>query len=392
VPRIVPSPSRSPLAASHRDRVRLAALAKVGLQEQRDARLLLTVLALAVIFLLGRVSAQQPDLLYVCVQDDAKVAVVDMAAKSVLRTIDFQKLGFPATAKPHYIVVEPDGSHWYVSLIGANRVVKLDRQDRIVGQYEMETPGMLAFAGADRLVVSRSMSAVNPPKRVAILNRAAMSGDEVEVLFARPHPVAVTTAGYGFTGSLGVNQIAVLDLTSKDVTGVRISNVSGPTHSFVQFAVSREGTLLAATTEVSGQLLLFDLSEPASPKLSRSIDVGKMAFDPVFTPDEEFIWVPVKSTNEIVIVSTKSGAEAARLKDASLKQPHQIVFSADGATAFVTNNNKMDHMADPAHAGHAMPASGDAASLVVIDVKTQKVVKAIPLGKNLTGMGTRARR
>ena len=84
---------------------------------------------------------------YVCVQDEAKVAIVDTAARSVVRTIDFQKLGFPATAKPHYIVVEPDGSHWYVSLIGANRVVKIDRQDRIVGPYEMETPGMLTLAG-----------------------------------------------------------------------------------------------------------------------------------------------------------------------------------------------------------------------------------------------------
>ena len=65
-----------------------------------------------------------------------------------------------------------------------------------------------------------------------------------------------------------------------------------------------------------------------------------------------------------------------------------MVFSADGARAFVTNNNKMDHMADPAHAGHEMPAGDGMASLVVIDAKTYKVEGAIPLGKNLTGMGT----
>src|SRR5688500_3447347 len=116
-------------------------------------------------------AAQQPALLYVCVQDDAKVAVVDMTTRSVVRTIDLTKLGFPATAKPHYIVVEPDRSHWYVSLIGANRVVKFDRQDAIAGQFEMETPGMLALDAAERLVVTRSMSAVNPPKRIAVLRR-----------------------------------------------------------------------------------------------------------------------------------------------------------------------------------------------------------------------------
>jgi DNA-binding beta-propeller fold protein YncE len=94
----------------------------------------------------------------------------------------------------------------------------------------------------------------------------------------------------------------------------------------------------------------------------------------------------VKSTNEIVVVSTSTWTVSARLKDPAFQQPQQIVFSPDGATAFVTNNNKMDHMADPAHAGHDVPAD---AALAILDVKTQKVSKVIPLGKNLTGMGRR---
>ena len=335
-----------------------------------------------------RVHAQTQDLLYVCVQDDAKVAVVDMASKAVLRTIDFQKLGFPATAKPHYVQVEPDGSFWYLSLIGANRVLKLDRANNIVAQYEMETPGMLALSGADTLVATRSMSAVNPPKRIAIINRKTMTGDEVEVLFARPHPMAATRAGYAYTGSLGVNQIAAVSLADQKVN---VSNLPGATHSLVQFTASRDGRTLVGTGEVSGQVLIFDIATPASPRLIKTIDVGKMAFDPVFTPDEQFIWVPVKSSNELVIISTSSGTEVARIKDENLKQPQQIVFSADGAFAFVSNNNKMDHMADPAHAGHDMPGGDGTASLVVVDVKSRKVVKAIPLGKNLTGMGTNGR-
>ena len=116
-----------------------------------------------------------------------------------------------------------------------------------------------------------------------------------------------------------------------------------------------------------------------------------MAFDPVLTHDEKFIWVPVKSSNEVVIVDAKSGKVAGRITDPDLKQPQQVVFSSDGAYAFVTNNNKMDHMADPAHAGHEMPGADTTGALVVVDVKTRKVLKAIPLGKNLTGMGTRAR-
>ena len=134
---------------------------------------------------------------------------------------------------------------------------------------------------------------------------------------------------------------------------------------------------------------MFDLAQPAKPALVKSIDVGKMAFDPVFTPDGKFVWVPVKSTNEIVVIDATTAGQRSR---ASRTQPSssrtRSCSRADGATAFVTNNNKMDHMADPAHAGHADARRGDGtASLVVIDVKTRQVEKAIPLGKNLTGHG-----
>ncbi len=360
----------------------------------RLQRLTPAAAAVSILAASGAVSAQRDlivaEMVYVCVQDDAKIAVVDMGSAIVLKTIDLAALGFPATAKPHYIVSEPAGGFWYVSLIGANRVVKFDRQDRVVGQFDMETPGMLALAGANRLVVSRSMSAVNPPKRVAILDRTTMTGDEIDVLFPRPHPVAVSGA-YAYTGSLGVNQIASIGLGDGKV---QIVDVDGPTHAFVQFAVSPDGRTLVASTEVSGRLLVFDLAAPARPALQASIEIGKMAFDPVFTPDGRFVWVPAKMAGDVAVVSAASWTVVARIKDEAFKQPHQVVFSRDGRRAFVTTNNKMDHMADPAHAGHDMPGmAGDGtASLVVVDVASRRVTKALPLGKNLTGMGTRAAR
>jgi DNA-binding beta-propeller fold protein YncE len=329
---------------------------------------------------------QTTDLLYVCIQDDAKIAVVDMTAKAAVRTIDLQKLGFPATAKPHYVVVEPDGSYWYVSLIGANRVVKFDRADKVAGQFEMETPGMLALEGADRLIVTRSMSAVNPPKRIAIVRRTTMQGDELDVIFPRPHPMAAAN-GYAYTGSLGLNQIATIGLADDKVD---LQSVAGPTHSLVQFTLSPDRKTLVGSTDVSGQLLVFSLATPGKPALVKAVDVGKMAFDPSFTPDGKFVWVPVKSSNQIAILDAASWAVVQRIASPEFKQPHQIVFSPDGTTAFVTNNNKMDHMADPAMAGHAMPGvTGGPAPLVVIDVKSRGVEKTIVLGMNLTGMGAR---
>jgi len=51
----------------------------------------------------------------------------------LLPLFDFTTMGFSAT-KPHHIVVEPDGSYWYVSLVGDNAVVKLDRANHVVAK------------------------------------------------------------------------------------------------------------------------------------------------------------------------------------------------------------------------------------------------------------------
>ena len=65
--------------------------------------------------------------LYVPNQDDATVSVIDPATLRLLRTVDLRRYGVGDNAKPHHVQVEPDGSAWYVTLIGAGKVLKLDR-------------------------------------------------------------------------------------------------------------------------------------------------------------------------------------------------------------------------------------------------------------------------
>ena len=76
----------------------------------------------------------------------------------------------------HHVQVEPDGSAWYVTLIGAGKVLKLDPNDRVLGSAEMEVPGLIALhPSKDLMFVARSMSAVNPPPRMAVIRRSDMA-------------------------------------------------------------------------------------------------------------------------------------------------------------------------------------------------------------------------
>ena len=142
---------------------------------------------------------------------------------------------------------------------------------------------------------------------------------------------------------------------------------------------------------MSGQLLVFDLAHAGE---ADAEEVDRRRQDGVRSGVHARRQVRLgagEETNEIAVIDTATWKVVARITDAAFKQPHQVVFSADGRTAFVTNNNKMDHMADPAHAGHAMPGDGTA-SLVVIDVEdADGRASRCRSGKNLTGMGTRAR-
>lgn len=339
--------------------------------------------------------------LYVCNQDDATVSVLDMETLQVVRTVDLQALGYSANAKPHHVAVEPDGSYWYVSLIGEGKVVKLDNQDRVVGEAPFETPGMLSLhPGRDLLVVGRSMSAVNPPSRVGLIRPSDMSIDELDVFFPRPHAIALEpSTGIVYTASLGVNQIAAVDPVRERV---ELTNVEGPQHALMQFAVSPDGSQLVISGELSHTVIFFDLSDPMKPRRVGTVDVGAQPFDPIYTLDGRQVYLGNKAANTITVVDAERFVVEKVFDDPRIREPHGAVLSPDGRYVFISNTNVredhsmmgMDHSAHGAHAAHtpAAPVRGGLGSVAVIDVATREIVQVVEMGNNTTGMGAPTRR
>ena len=345
----------------------------------------------------GNVSGGGGGALYVTNQNDATVSVIDMRTNTVTRTVDLKKLGFGPNAKPHHVQVEPDGSFWYVTLIGENRIVKLDSSDHVVGSATFETPGMMSLDAAnDRLYVGRSMTAVNPPKRIGVVDTRDMKIDEIEVLFPRPHAMALQQATQTvYTASLGVNQLAAVDVATQRVA---LTTVSGPNQSMMQFAISPDGRTLVVSGEMSAQLLVFDIAtDRMNPKLLHIVKVGRQPFDPIFTRDGRWVYLGNKSDNTISVVDTRNWTVATTITGAGISQPHGTAVSRDGRFVYVSNNNLkdaaampgMDHsnMAGMDHAAtNAAPGAGGNGTIVVIDVASKKIVKVIEVGKNAAGI------
>ncbi|MDP2497539.1 MAG: YncE family protein [Candidatus Palauibacterales bacterium] len=340
----------------------------------------------------GPTAAQVGDRLYVPNQPDATVSVIDTESRSVVQTIDLQELGFPPDAKPHDVVAAPDGSAWYVSLIGANTVVKFNADNEVVGRASFEVPGMMALPGdGGTLYVGRSMSAVNPPQSVGRIRTSEMTAEgvtaeRVEVLFPRPHAIATDGEGrYLHTASLSVNRIAALEAGSETP---EIITVDGPTHTFVQFAVSPDGRRLVATGQTSGRLLVFDRTQPKRLPLLASIEVGTEPWHPVFTPDGRYVVFGNKQDDTVTVVDTEDWTVAAVVEDGALSQPHGAVAGTDGRYVYVSSNNldgawKPEGWSSPERGGEASPPG----NVAVIDLETRSVVDVIPVGHDPNGIG-----
>lgn len=338
--------------------------------------------------------------LYVANQAPAAVTVIDAGAAEVVEVVDLRSLGFSANAKPHDTAVEPDGSHWYVSLIAENVVLKFDRTNELVGRVEFEAPGLLTLdPGSDRLYVGRSMAAVNPPRRIGIIDRSDMTIEEVEVFFPRPHALALGPGGETvYVGSLAENRIAALDVESG---AVEILEVEGATtHVFVDFAVSPDGRWLVGTGQMTGKLLVFDLEDPTRPSLSRTLDVDPQPWHPVFTPDGTQVWFGSLEGNSVTVVDARDWNVGAVIRGEGIAEPHGAAVTPDGTTVFISSRNLEGEYAPARGAGGAAAAGATGAegaragtegapgTVVAIDPGTREIRAVIPVPVYAAGMST----
>lgn len=325
--------------------------------------------------------------LYVANQDGAVVSVIDMTSNAVIHTVDLQALGFSATAKPHHVVVEPDGSYWYLSLIAEDRVLKFDRDNALVGQVAFERPGMMALdPSSDRLYVGRSMAAVNPPQRIGVVDRTVMTLSEVDVFFPRPHAIAVGPGGRDvYSASLAMNQMAGYDTASEQL---ELVSVDGPTHTFVQFALTPDGRTLVATAQLTGQLFIFDVTASPDIRYVATVKVGTQPWHPVITPDGRYVYLGNKDDNSVSVVDLENREVVATITGNGLAQPHGSAISADGRYVYISNRNLNGDYTPAGHGGD----DATVGTIVVIDTESNTIAEVIEVDRYPAGIGTDTRR
>jgi len=319
--------------------------------------------------------------LYVCNQGEATVSIIDMESMAVETKVDLKERGFSENAKPHHVLAEPNGSHWYVTLIGANTILKFNQQNEIVARLDdFEVPGLLSLdpdSSRDVLYAGRSMSAVNPPKSLGMIDRSNMKVmKRVNTFFPRPHPLAVRPNGdYAFIASLATNQLMGINTETQET---KLTRLGGTTQTPVQFAATKDGSRLIAGGQKTGELLVFDAMNAPSLSVIDTLNVGKQPWHPVISRQSGMAYVPNKMSHSISVVDVNNASVTATIRGDGLAQPHGTVLSADGTHLFVSNNNRE---------GTYEP-SGENGTVAVINTDTKEIEKIIEVGQYPTGIGT----
>lgn len=321
------------------------------------------------------------EFVYVCNQNSASISVINVETLEVDETIDLQQLGFSSNAKPHHAAVEPDGSFWYVTLIGENRVLKFNASNELVAQIEMEVPGLISLHQTnDVMFVGRSMSAVNPPQSFGVITRSNFElKEEVDLLFSRPHAIAsLLEDEHVFVASLSSNQILTMNTKNGDA---ELISMDGMNHMFINFAISPDNSKMVGTTQMTGKMMVFDISDPLNIELTNTLDVNAQPWHPVFSNDGNYVYFGNKEANSITAINMESLTVASVIEENGLAQPHGAVLSSNNKYLFVTNNNmKMGQM------NAEMMKKGNVA---VIETECFEIVKMIEVGMNPTGIGGR---
>ena len=334
-------------------------------------------------------------LLYAANQSVAIVSVIDMETNQVIRTVDLQQHGFQENASPHHVAVEPDGSHWYVSLIAANRILKFDRNNNLVGEIDFVRPGLLALdPDGDNLYAARSMAAVRPPQEIGVIRRSDMTFEEVGIFLPRPHALAVRPGeGTVYTASLAVNQIASFDPEDE---AVELYDLGGDRpHTLVGFAVSPDGRWMVGTTELTGYVFVFDLDRTPALTPVDTLVVNAAPWHPVFTPDGRWVYVGNNRDNTVNVIDMDTRTLAKVIEGNGLAQPHGAAMSPDGRFAYISSRN-LEMSEDQGRAGHMYTPRYDlgdntrAGTVVVIDTESQEIVKIIEIEGYGSGLGAAA--
>ena len=143
--------------------------------------------------------------------------------------------------------------------------------------------------------------------------------------------------------------------------------------------------------------MVFDLSDPTNPELTRTLNIGGEPWHPVYAPDGSVVYFPQRTTNSVAVIDATTWEVVDVFAGEGLAEPHGSAISADGRYLWVSGRNtNADYVGDgipktsdlTVEGGEPMPAG----TVVAIDTTTGQIVTVLEVPAYAAGVGARAAR
>jgi len=271
---------------------------------------------------------------------DQSKAYVTALGKSELRVIDMKQaplqmkvIAVPDCAVGEDIVFSDDNKNWYLSCMGSQAVIVGDAvADKPLKTVKVGLPyphGIAIHNGIDRILTTSTVRASDLGDAGEAINAVEASSGKVvgsyklsakpspsgeapvEILFvpgANP-PVAYVTNMYGGTLWTATWNAAKKDFDVAQVHDFAAQKAGVP----LEMYFNKKGDRMYVTTAKPGHMHIFDTSNPAQPKLLKSIATAEGAHHIAFTKDGRYAFVqntllnlPGMSDGSITVIDLKS--------------------------------------------------------------------------------------
>ena len=244
-----------------------------------------------------------------------KVAVIDVIARKVIKTID---VDFVDTGdRPHYVVIDKLNGFWYVTLISSGYVLKFD----------LETDEFI-----DSLLVGNmpALMALDEPNQILYISRFM------------PMP------SMGMVGSNSTT-IDVIDVSNMKVVG-KINVGARSPHGI---ALSSDGKKLWVASNEASHFFEIEISrfqeenyQPKSfkigPDVPDSYNINDMIYNALeleLNEEDSKLFITCSGSNEVRIFDTSNGEIISSFS--INKQPWHLALSNDNENLFTTNRGGM---------------------------------------------------
>ena len=319
----------------------------------------------------------------VCASEDL-LAVTDIATNFVIRYVPVGRASNPALpfGSPHHVKVDPQGEYFYVTLINSQQLWKFS-----TSTYELAGTVSIPFQPADLALSPTGDSAYvtsfsSATGLVTLVNTETMqilSSIQGPPFAVNPHGIILSNdATKAYVGNAGSGNMTVINIADNATSLVALDTLGNPFGSSVSpylVAITPDDRYLFVTDYTQGgeNVLVFDLlTDPSKP--SHVIPIGGRSIHVAVTPDGSKAFVCNLTLNSVNVISIPDFTVATIANVG--KQPHGIIFTPDGITAYVTTENTLSP--DPPH--HPASGASGVSFVYVIDVQTLRVTQSIEVG------------